>query len=81
MALCRSPIPKRRAGEGAIAVGAVAVSRGEAGPDRDVAAVRADEVEQPDELVDRMLAVGVHATAVGVAALVRLAVARRDPCP
>jgi hypothetical protein len=56
-----------------------AVARREARADRDVALARAHSLEQPGELLDRMLAVRVHPTAEGVAVLQRILVAGGDP--
>ena len=71
--------PEAAARRRQVAVGVVPLARREARADGDVADVRADELEQPRELVRGMLAVGVDPAAERVAALVRLAVARGDP--
>ena len=47
-----------------VAIRGIALAVGEARSDRDVAAVRADELEQAAELDDRVLPVGVDAAAV-----------------
>ncbi len=70
---CRIGAPRS-----AVPVRLVAVARGEARADGDVARVRAHALEQPAQLVRRMLPVGVDAPAVRVAVLGGVAVALGD---